>query len=161
MMELVVVVVITGIMAAVAVPAMSTTPTMRARVACRELARDLAYARERAVSTGVGHWVVFDAALNTYDLLVENPSSPGRAGAAAFTEPSTGNAFHRALSTGDYAGVDLLSASIGSGSEVGFDWMGRPVDTTGSPLTAQAVATLSGGQSVTIEPGTGLVGFAP
>ncbi len=161
LIELVVVLVITGILAAVAVPAMTTTQTMRCRVACRDLARSVAYARERAVTTGVGHWVLFNTTTDTYTMLVENISSPGRSGAASFTDPSTGAAFQRSFNSGDYVGVDLLTVSIGTGSEIGFDWMGRPMDSTGTLLSAQGTVTLSGSQSVTIQAGTGLVAHVP
>lgn len=161
MIELVVVMVITGIMAAVAVPAMSSTPTMRARVACREMVRDLAYARGRALASGRGHWVVLDAAANSYSMLIESASVPGRVGAVDFVDPSTGRAWSKSLNTGDYVGVDLISVAIGAGSEIGFDWMGRPFDSGSTPLITQGVVSLSGGQTVTIEAGTGLVGFVP
>lgn|GEM_PF-346041 len=161
LVELVVVIAITGILAAVTVAAMSTTQSMRSRVACRELARDLAYARERSITTGVGHWVVLNITTDSYTMLVESNSTSGRASATAFIEQSTGSAFKRTLNTGDFVGVDLLTVSIGTGSEIGFDWRGRPLDSTSSLFTTQGVVTLSSSQSVTIQPLTGLVAFAP
>lgn len=161
LVELIAVMVIVGVLAAVAVPAISTTPTMRARVACRELARDLAFARVRSITTGVAHWVTFNTTADMYAMLAESTTTPGRSGATAYIEPSTGVAFTRTLNTGDFAGVDLLSVTLGTGAELGFDWRGRPLDSTSTLLTSQGIITLSGSQSVTIEPGTGLVAFTP
>ncbi len=161
MVELIAVLVIVGIMAAVGAPAISYAQGSRQRVACRQVARDLNYARERAVATGTRTWVVFNASTDIYTMLVEVPANPGRANAVALTDPATGKAFSQALNTGDFAGVDLVSVSSGTGSEVGFDWLGKPYDSTSTLLTSAATITLSAGQSVTVEPGTGLARYLP
>jgi len=96
-------------------------------------------------------------------MLIENAANPGRANATAFTDPATGKAFSQALNAGEFAGVDIVSASIGggAGSEVGFDWLGSPYDSTEAALSAAGTITLSGSQTVTIEPGTGLARLSP
>jgi prepilin-type N-terminal cleavage/methylation domain-containing protein len=153
LVELIVVTVITSIVAAVAIPALSSITLARKRVAARMIQRDLAFARERALATGTVHWVVFTPAGDTYSVLSENPASPGRAGAAAITDPATGRAMLVRLNTGDFAGVDLTGASFGSGAELGFDWLGRPLGTGGTALASPGAVTLSGGYTVTVDTG--------
>jgi len=158
-----VVIVLTAILAGVAVPAMSGLAATRARVASRHLARDLTFARERALATGVTVWVSFNAATDTYIMLDETLALPGRASATATTDPATGRAFSQTFTSGEFAGVDIASVAIGggTGNEVGFDWLGRPRDQAQAALTSVATITLSGGNSVTIEPETGLARTLP
>lgn len=153
LVELIAVAVITSIIAAVAIPALSSVGLARKRVAARMVQRDLAFARERALATGAVHWVVFTPASDTYSVLAENPSSPGRAGATAITDPATGRTMLVQMNSGDFAGVDLTAASFGSGAEVGFDWLGRPLATGGSLLASSGTVTLSGGYTVTVATG--------
>lgn len=153
LIELIAVTVITSIIAAVAIPALSSMTVARKRVAARMVQRDLAFARERALAVGSTHWVVFTPSADTYSVLAENPSSPGRAGATAITDPATGKSMLVQLNAGEFAGVDMTAASFGSGAEVGFDWLGRPLATGGSRLSSSGTVTLSGGYSVTVAVG--------
>ena len=70
-------------------------------------------------------------------------------------DPATGNSFTQSLNASEFAGVSLVSAVFDSGAEVGFDWTGKPLNSTAAPLAAQGVVTLTGGKSVTVQPGTG------
>jgi prepilin-type N-terminal cleavage/methylation domain-containing protein len=157
LIELIAVAVLLGLLSALAVPAVRMMGTQRASGAAGELARDMLFARQRAVATGTVSWVVFDAAGDAYSVLAENPASPGRAGATTLTDPSTGAAFVRRLGRNESAGLDLVSASFGGQSEVGFDRLGRPVQSSGVLHTAAGTVTISGGWTVTVQPRTGLV----
>ena len=154
MVELVAVMVLAGILAAVAVPAVGSISSTRAAAVQRQVQRDLSYARERAVSTGRGTWVTFSPVANTYAILQEPLGSPGRANAITVVDPATGRGFVNEV--GDLTpGVALLGASFDGGAEVGFDWKGRPVVTSGSSLSAAGVVTITGSRTVTVQPGTG------
>jgi Tfp pilus assembly protein FimT len=161
--ELVVVLVIVAILAGAAAPSLAGLSGTRTRAAARVLARDLRYAREHALDTGTGVWVSINAASESYTMLRESESSPGRADATQLTDPGTGRAFAQVFGTGEFAGVGIGTVSIGggSGSEVGFDWRGRPRDQTEALLTGVGVITLTGSISVTIEPETGLARVSP
>jgi Tfp pilus assembly protein FimT len=156
LVEVVIVCVITALVAAVALPALSSVNAVRRSAAQRSVERDLGYARERAVCTGRRGWVVFDVAASTYTLLGEPAGNPGRGSAATLTDPATGRPYTRALNAGELAGVTLVSVSFGGGSEVGFDWLGRPLTAAGTPLSVPGVVTISGGGTVTVRPGSGL-----
>lgn len=157
LLELVAVMVIAGILAVSAVPAMSSLADARADAAARELHRDLSFARQRAVATGTRAWVVFDAAAGSWTVLAEDPSSPGRSGATAVTDPATGAALVRRLGASSFGGVSMLSAAFDGAPEVGFDWLGRPLNSGEADLAALGTVQLTGGRSVSVVPGTGLV----
>lgn len=163
LIELVVVIVLVAIMAAAAVPAIGSMTAAKPGAAARHLARDLTFARQQAIARGVTTWVVFSTTDDRYSLLVESTTSPGRAGATPLTDPATGRSFVQSFVDGEYSQVDLLSVSIGGagGTDLGFDWLGRPVNTSGTMLTATSTITLSGGYSVTVEPQTGLAQSHP
>lgn len=157
LIELIVVMTIAAILAAVAVPTLSNLGGTRKSVAARVIVRDLAYARERSMETGTRAWVVFSTGTNSYSVLWEDPANPGRAGATALSDPAlTGKTYVQYLNTGEFAGVTLASAVFDSGSEVGFDWVGKPLNNTSASLSANGVVTLTGGTTVTVQAATGL-----
>ena len=155
--ELIVVLTVTATIAAVVVPSLSSIGSTRRAAAARMIVRDLTYARERALETGTRTWVVFSPGTNSYSVLAENPASPGRAGAITMQDPANpGRTYVQYLNVGEYPGVLLVSASINGGAEVGFDWLGRPLNNTEVPLSANGTITLTGPVTVTIQRGTGL-----
>lgn len=156
--ELIAVIVIAAIASVVALPSLAGVTSMRRSVAASQLARDLQYARERAISTGARTWVVLSTSTNSYSVLQESTSNPGRVGAVALSDTSnTGGTFVQRFGTGDYAAVSIQTVAIGTGSEIGFDWMGKPYDSTSTALTTAGVITLSGSKTVTIQPVTGAI----
>lgn len=163
LIEVIVVMVIVAIMAAVAVPAFSNARSSKAAVAARMIQRDLTYARERAIATGTRTWVVFSAGTNSYSVLSENTASPGRAGASVMTDPNgSGKTFVQYLNTGELTGVTMTGATFDAGSEIGFDWVGKPYNSTSAALSAAGTVTLSvGGYTVTVQPSTGLAKVTP
>lgn len=146
-----------SIVAAVAVPALSSLSSTRGAFATRLIVKDLTLARERAMATGNAHYIVFAPGAETYTLLAQNPALPGRANADVLTEPSSGRSYIRTFGAGETAGVDIVSAVFDGAAEVGFDWKGRPLNSTQSDLAAQGTVTLGGGRTVSVAVGSGLV----
>jgi prepilin-type N-terminal cleavage/methylation domain-containing protein len=162
LIEVIVVILMVAILSAVAVPRLANIGSSRAGVAARSIARDLTYARERAIATGTRTWVVFSPSTHSYSVLSEDPANPGRIGATTLTDPNgTGKPFVQYLNTGEYVGVTMSSAVFGTGSEVGFDWVGKPYSNSSTALSANGTITLSGGYSVTVEATTGLAKVLP
>lgn len=156
LIELVAVIVVTAVVGLSAVASMSTTQATRQKLAVRQLARDLSYLRERALAGSTNAWVTFNTTADTYTLLADNPSSPGFSGAVAITDPATGQSFIGRWNTREFAAVDMVSSTSTS---FGFDWMGRPVNTSGTQLTGVVTITASGSRTVTIQPQTGLIAW--
>lgn len=157
LIELLAVLVVTGIMAAAALPAVRQMQTMRNRAAANTLQRDLTYARERAAATGACSWVVFNLASQSYSCLAESTASPGRVGAISIMDPATNAAFVRRIGQGESTGVTLDSVSFDTDGEVGFDRLGRPLRTNGTIRTSDGTVTLAGAWRVRVAARTGLV----
>ncbi|MDY7107214.1 MAG: prepilin-type N-terminal cleavage/methylation domain-containing protein [Planctomycetota bacterium] len=157
LIELVAVMVIVAILAAVAVPSLDRLGETRAGMAAKHLLRDLTFARQRAVATGTVTWVVFDPDAETWSVLGEDPDAPGRAGAATLTDPATGRAHVQQLGAGSFVGVQIVSAAFDDDVEVGFDWLGRPLNAAEDALGADGTVTLSGGAVIRVTATTGYI----
>jgi prepilin-type N-terminal cleavage/methylation domain-containing protein len=157
LVELIAVMAVVGVVAAVAMPTLKSLSTSRALATQRHIQRDLSYARERAATTGLRTWVVFSTGSNSYAVLGEPSGNPGRANAVAINDPATGRTYNVMLGADSSAGIAITSVSIGGGSEVGFDWKGRPLTSAGADLSAPGIVTITGNRTVTIQAGTGLI----
>lgn len=158
LIEMIAVVVVLGVLSVSAAISLSGNPAARSRAAAALIARDLAFARERALATGNPTWVVFSVGANSYSVLAENPAAPGRVGALTLTDPATGRSMVASLSDPIFADVTIASVSIpGGGNDLGFDWMGRPVNAAGTRLTTSVTVTLNPSQTITIAAGAGTV----
>ncbi|MFN7020378.1 MAG: Tfp pilus assembly protein FimT/FimU [Phycisphaerales bacterium] len=154
LIELVVVMVITAVLAAAAA-SMGSHAENRRRIAARTVVRDLTFARQHALSTGRTVWVVFDPASDLYRALEERVGSLGRSGAEAITDPATGRDFVRVMNSDEFVGVEIIGVSIGGGTEIGFDWRGRPRVNGSAFLETVGTVQITGG-TISIEPETGL-----
>lgn len=161
MIELIAVMVVVGVLAAVAAPSFSGLDDRRSVMGARLLLRDMTFARQHAVATGTPTWVVVNVAGDSWSLLVEDPSNLGRAGATAMVEPGTGEPWVRTMGADAFATVGIASANFDGDPEVGFDWLGRPLDTNENDLAADGVVTFDGGETVTVRPETGHATFSP
>lgn len=157
LVELVAVFAVAAVLAAVAIPSLTSVGTARAAAAARLALRDLTQARERAIATGVPTWIAFDLAAQSYTVSAEDPDAPGRASASFLTNPTSGKPLTRTLNTAEFANVQITAVNFDANAVLGFDWLGRALSITESPLVAQGTLTFTGGHTVTIEPGTGLV----
>lgn len=153
--EIVVVMTIAAILAATAAPSIVNLGATRSAAAARQLVRDLTYARQRAIATGTRHWVVFNTATQTWSVLMENPAAPGRGGATAMNDLATGRSFVQSMNAEPFLGVSLTSVSIGGGSEVGFDWRGKPLNASATALASDGTITLTGSRTVSVKANTG------
>lgn len=157
LVELVAVMVVVGIMAAVAVPAWNAALAARSGAAARLVARDLGYARERAVATGCRSWVVFTVPDNAYVLLAEPPALPGRSNAVPIPAPASPGTVGQQFGSGTWAGVALGGAAFDGAPEVGFDWAGRPLNAAGNPLAADGSVWFTSGRTVVVRAGWGVI----
>jgi prepilin-type N-terminal cleavage/methylation domain-containing protein len=157
LIELIAVLVVIAIMAGVAMPALSSLGTTRARAAHRQLIRDLSFARQRAVATGSRSWVVFSTVDQTWTVKAESSATPGRASAAVLTDPGTGKPMTQALNIDPFPGVQITAVNFNGGSEVGFNWLGCPLNVSETSLSAAGSVTLTGGLTVNVTIGTGTI----
>jgi prepilin-type N-terminal cleavage/methylation domain-containing protein len=153
--ELVAVMTIVAILSAIAIPSLASLASTRSAAAAQEVALNLEWARQRAQTTGLRSWVVFDQAASAYVLLAEPDEAPGRGNANVLRDPATGREHRHVLA----AGSAFIDMSLDAGTELGFDWLGRPLNSRGQPLGGQGVLVLTGGRRVLVEPESGLVSW--
>lgn len=163
LIELIAVISILAIVAVTAIPSLNDLSRQRRQAAAQQLLRDIAYARELALTRALGTWVVFSVAQQTYSVLADTRATPGRGNAATITDPGTGSLYIQRLNSGELTGIQLVFVSIpggGNGTDLGFDRLGRPVNSTGTLITTAATITLSNNNVVTVQPRSGLVSRA-
>lgn len=159
LIELIAVMLLTAILAASAIPAIGSIGNTRQTVAAKTLLHGVTLARQNAVATGTRTWVVFDAAAETWSVLVEDPRNPGRTNATTMTDAATGHDFTEQLDIGDFSSVQIISADFDGGSEIGFDWQGRPLNVAENDLAADGLVVLSGNHQITVEVETGHIQY--
>ncbi len=165
MIELMVVLAIIAIAAAIVVPIASSAGTMQLRSAVTMLAADLEYAKSMAISRGHLYAVVFDKNAESYQIedLSKSVGDPNR----IIEHPLKGRSFRYVVNfTTDsrLRDVDIVSASFDGVSAVGFDYLGVPYSVPGAgspaPLLSNGVITLQGGgnrRTVHVEAVTGYI----
>lgn len=137
LIEMLIVMTVIGILAAVALPAIGTSSTIGLKSAGRVLASDLRLASDLAVQYGTEYTVAFDLQKNQYELTLSGPGNPP--------------ALHNPHASPDTPAGDYI-VSIGQ-----ID--GNGADTQGVRLLGAKLKT--GGQSVTNISFGGLGGTAP
>ena len=145
--ELLVVVLVLAVAAAVVIPRVSGTSQLRCRAAARLIMSDLEYAQNHAIVAQEPVTVSFDVSGNSYSL--SNASG-------ALIHPITKDAFVVDFDTiGGFDGVSVVSASFAGSSAVAFDALGAP-DNGGTVR----VRCGSDAYEITVAPVTGRVTVA-
>jgi prepilin-type N-terminal cleavage/methylation domain-containing protein len=161
LIELVAVIVITAILAGVAVPALSSIGGSRSAAAGRAIGQHLSFARERALNSGNRVWVVFDPAAESYQLLAEPDAGAGLADAQPLADPATGRTLGLTLGVEQFVGVGIATASFDGAATVGFDWLGGPLAQSGDPLATEGEVVLDSGLVLVVRTLTGDVSVGP
>jgi prepilin-type N-terminal cleavage/methylation domain-containing protein len=147
MVEVVIVVVIIGIAALIAVPMMSSAASLQIRSAANMIAADIEYTKSMAISRGQKYSVVFDKSADSYKIVgpdgtttIDHPVKKGFKYIVNFQNESKLNQ------------VDITNADFGGSQTVTFDCLGSPDN--GGSVVLQADGTT---KTVTVEPVTGFI----
>jgi Tfp pilus assembly protein FimT len=164
MIELLIVVAILAIAAAIAVPMVSSAGSMQLRAAVNIVAADLEYAKSMSISRGQKYSVVFDTMNGQYRIVVINQSG----NETPVTHPITQslNYVVRFQSDSRLSQVNIANVSFDGTNTVSFDYLGSPWSGTGSSATQlnSGVITLQAGgitRTVNVEPVTGYISIPP
>ncbi len=156
MIELMVVLAIIAIAAAIVVPMASSGGTMQLRAGVTMLAADLEYAKSMAISRGQRYSVVFNSSTESYQIVDENGATIGH--------PIKKGSLYVVdfRNDGRLSNVEIVSANFDGVSTVGFDYLGIPYSVSASPaaLLNAGVITLRAGsttRTVSVEPVTGYI----
>jgi prepilin-type N-terminal cleavage/methylation domain-containing protein len=152
LVEMIMVLVILAIVAAIAMPIYTSAASTQVRTAANMVASDLEYAKSMAMSTGMNYAVFFDDSNESYRIRdangdVNHPVHIGAKYVVSFAEDSR------------LSKVDIVSATFGSTSTVKFDYMGAPYDGSNNPLNSGSVLLRAEGDTLTVrvEPVTGYI----
>jgi prepilin-type N-terminal cleavage/methylation domain-containing protein len=153
--ELLVVMVILGIAAMLAVPMFSSAADSQLQAAAAIIAADLDYAKNLAITRQMTVTVVFDAGAESYQVQDSGAvvlSHPTKAGASFQMNFASDNRTSQ---------VDITAASFDGNSSITFDYLGSPYSgtTTATAMTSGQIALSAGTYSttVTVEPVTGYI----
>ena len=144
--EILIVAVLLGIVALVAVPMLSSAGGMQIRAASNMIAADIEYAKSMAISTGQNYTVVFDKNADNYRIQDQNSNiipHPVKIGFSYIVDFRNDRRLSR---------VDLTAANFNATSVVTFDSLGSP--NNGGTVTIQANGATA---TVTVEPITGYI----
>jgi len=148
-------VVLTVILAAVAVAGLTGVRTWREAHAVRRVQNDLAAARQRALWTGRRTLVVLDVDNNRYEVYQEATPGDGQIDGTLLTHPATGEDWIVPLA--QLAGsLQFEAPDPGTPDRVGFDTFGLPVSEDGQALTQDVQWNLNNGASLWIRAGSGV-----
>jgi prepilin-type N-terminal cleavage/methylation domain-containing protein len=154
LIEILIVVVVIGIAAMIAVPMMSSAASMQIRSAANMIAADLEYAKSMAISRGQNYSVIFTGN-KTYEIhdqsgLIQHPVKK-RDFIINFGSDSRLNR------------VTIVNADFDpdSSQTITFDYLGSPYSGTGTsnPLNSGVITLQAGGitKTVNVEPVTGYI----
>jgi prepilin-type N-terminal cleavage/methylation domain-containing protein len=143
--ELMIVLVIISIIAAIAVPMYSSAAGVQLKTAANVIASDLEYAKNMAISTGQTYQVVFDTAAESYSI----KNSAG----AVITHPVHigANYIVNFASDSRLSKVDIVSTTFGG--TISFDYLGTPSANSGEVVLVAEGSTMK----VKIETITGYI----
>lgn len=153
LVEVIIVLVIVGIIAAIAVPLYSSAASVQLRTAANIVASDLEYARSMAISTGRNYSIVFDTSNESYEINnfagspVSHPVHIGSNYVVSFADDAR------------ISKVDIVSTNFGPANTVKFDYLGAPFDGAGNSLNNGSIQLCAEENVlvVKIEPVTGFV----
>jgi prepilin-type N-terminal cleavage/methylation domain-containing protein len=154
LVELIAVLVVLSVLSAVVVARINTMTSARAPMAGQVVLRDLAFARERAMNTGVTHWVTVNTINQSLVVQAEQPPTFGYAGRITVTDPASGRPYQRFLNRDEFSGVRFSSAVYDSFT-IGFTRFGRPINPLGAVITTDSTISIVGGPTITISGSSG------
>lgn len=149
--EIMLVVVILGIAALMAIPFAVSGSSMQLRSAANVIAADLEYAKSMAISRGTRYSAVFDPTNESYQIEDTN---------GVINHPLKGFPYIVSFAEDNrLSRVDISSVDFDSGNTVRFDYLGSPFNASNNPLNSGAVNLSAGGSTVTVnvEPVTGYI----
>ena len=120
--EVLVVVVIIGVAAAIVVPSMSHAGSLGVQAAVRTVVADILYAQNEAVAHARSRSVIFDVDNNAYRLADET----GKTLSVAWRSGTSENYIVSLDTDGRFDGVRIAAADFGGSSELTFDDLGGP-----------------------------------
>ncbi|MFA5100127.1 MAG: MerR family transcriptional regulator [Candidatus Omnitrophota bacterium] len=154
LIEFVMVIVIAGIIAVLAVPRFAAFNTIKLNSAVKKIVSDIRYTQSLAVSSHDMYGMTFDAGQERYEVRRIRDNSYAK-------DPFSRQDFIVNFATDPlYGGMNIVSAMFGNTNQLRFGWNATPLDANNVPLAAEgSVAVLYRGvsQAIFVRPGTGTI----
>jgi MSHA pilin protein MshC len=150
LIEILTVVVVIGIASAVILPQINSRDDQRAASAARELMADLLYAQNRSIAYQTRHYVQFNTATNSWQVMIDSGGAPG----AIITHPVNGTPYVISVGTGVMTKVSLNSVNFDGNTTISFDPVGVPYSWSSSGgnavLASGSVVFKAGNYTMTV-----------
>jgi prepilin-type N-terminal cleavage/methylation domain-containing protein len=151
--EILIVLVIIGIAAAMVVPMISSAASVQIRSAAEIIAADLEYAKSMAISRGQKFAVVFDKTTDSYCIKDQDGNiiaHPVKKGFNYVMDFRNDNRLNK---------VDIVNVNFDATSCVKFDYLGSPYNGNDNSLNSGIITLQAGGMTTTVsvEPVTGFI----
>ena len=154
LIEIVIVIIIVGILAVVAMPRITVFNTVKIDSVTKKISFDIAYMQRLASATHDAYRMSFDVALDKYEIRRSSDNAFAK-------DPLTGNDFIVDLRNDPViGGTDIISASFDGTPGFQFDWQSIPQNINGVNLTSEGSVRVSyrgSGSAVYVRPQTGSV----
>lgn len=161
LIEVLVVVTVLGIAAAMIVPSMGSAGVLRIHGAVRTLISDITFAQSDALAYQTRRAIVFDLNAETYAICEVNGSTVVPADDALYVSSGTSERYIVDLNRVEFGDANLVKADFDGSNTLVFDELGGPVKTpSGDEPLAAGLITLAGPDStfeISIEAYTGRV----
>lgn len=158
LVELVALIAVLGIIAISAAPGMAGVSRAVRAAGAIQISRDFSYARELALASGQRTWISLRRDGLGYRLLGDDLTRPGLRSATLLDDPASGAGFDVTLNAGRFVGVRIGAVEIaGGGTDLGFDWLGRPLSGAGSQLSDDSRVEVDEGPAIVVRGHSGLV----
>jgi prepilin-type N-terminal cleavage/methylation domain-containing protein len=149
LIEVLVVVTVLGIAAAVLVPSMGQTGVLRVQSAVRTVISDISFAQSDALAYQVRRAIVFDIDANAYTIYEVKGDAPFPEEDVLIDRTREGGRARVGLNDPRFAGATITDVSFDGGSILTFDEIGGPVETpTGDTPSVGGYVEISGSGSV-------------
>jgi prepilin-type N-terminal cleavage/methylation domain-containing protein len=136
--ELIMVIVIVGILAALAMPRFQSFYYIKFNGAMKKVIADIRYVQQLAVSRHESYNIIFDTASETYEVRRVSDNS------YAINPFSRSNFIVDFNTDPQYKGINIVSADFGGGSStLRFDWQGIPRNGADTPLSSEGSISFS------------------
>ena len=143
LIETIMVIVIIGILAAVAVPRFNAFYAIKLDGAMKKVRSDIRYLQQLAISRHADTRIVFNTGGNSYTAENCNGSGASCTAWSPAIDPFTrGSLLTYFNSDPQYGGIDISAASFRAEQTLRFDWQGIPYNNSGLPLISDGLLTL-------------------
>lgn len=160
LIEMIVVIALLGLAAALVIPQMGSVHSLRVQAALRTIVSDITLAQADAIAFQQRRAIVFDTANNTYRIVAVPGSTIDEAN-TLYNPGGPGGRYVVDLNTTDFAGARITSTAFDTANTLVFDDLGSPVSTpSGEAAGTGGRIVLSGSDQVfhiLVEPFTGRV----